>query len=321
MLAAQSPRLIPKRRGRLVDEHDQLGFLAEQLLQCSLTPEILPIVADSLVAWLGGEGNNDRPSAHRPASDARSPPGPGCQPKQPATRPEMPEDSYAIAAAAGEQSNCRRMVELLIRCRALNELSAHAINSAHCSHVAAIVLTRSGRVLDCDRRGSAFLRAGDVLRLVDGQLNCSDGAAQARFGSAFKDTAEAGRTTNLLLHGAGTPAQRFCLTFTRTLRRQSAAKGPADNFADVLCLAASLDGRRIATARQLMDLFGLSAAEARLARSICHGDSVEDYARDQGLRLPTIRTQLSSIFNKTGCRRQSALVRLISSIPVVRDPA
>ena len=68
-----------------------------------------------------------------------------------------------------------------------------------------------------------------------------------------------------------------------------------------------------------MDFFGLSGAEARLARAICHGDSVEEYARDQGLRLPTVRTQLSSIFNKTGTLRQAALVRLIAGIPVVRD--
>jgi DNA-binding CsgD family transcriptional regulator len=73
--------------------------------------------------------------------------------------------------------------------------------------------------------------------------------------------------------------------------------------------------------RQLMDFFGLSAAEARLARAICHGDSVEEYATDQGLRLPTVRTQLSSIFHKTGTERQATLVRLIAGIPVVRDSA
>jgi len=68
-----------------------------------------------------------------------------------------------------------------------------------------------------------------------------------------------------------------------------------------------------------MDFFGLSAAEARLARAICHGDSVEEYARDQGLCLSTVRTQLSSVFNKTGTERQAMLVRLIAGIPVVRD--
>jgi len=69
----------------------------------------------------------------------------------------------------------------------------------------------------------------------------------------------------------------------------------------------------------VIDFFGLSRAEARLARAICHGDSVENYARDHDLRLPTVRTQLSSVFNKTGTDRQAELVRLVAGIPVVRE--
>lgn len=303
-------------------EHDQLGFLAEQLLKCALAPEKLPDVADLLAAWLGG--GVDSPSGEAESwGEASLPAGlPGPE-VDPLAVPAMLAASAYVSSgkAAGDRSSCRRMVELLIKCRALSELSADAINSAHCSHVAAIVLAPGGRVLDCDRRGAFFLRAGNVLRLVDGQLNCSDAAAQPRFASAFRETADTGKTTNVLLHASASPGQRFCLTFTRTQRRQPASGDSAGPAADVLCLAASLDGRRMATARQLMELFGLSAAEARLARSICHGESVEDYARDQGVRLPTVRTQLSSVFNKTGCRRQSDLVRLISSIPVVRDSA
>jgi len=104
-------------------------------------------------------------------------------------------------------------------------------------------------------------------------------------------------------------------------RPSAVGAGESAKIAEILCLVAPLDGRRIATVRQLMDFFGLSAAEARLARAICHGDSVEEYARDQGLRLPTVRTQLSSIFSKTGTKRQATLVRLIAGIPVVRDLA
>lgn len=307
-------------------EHDQLGFLAEQLLKCALTPEKLPDVANLLAAWLGGSGDassseedawGETPLPANPPAGVHDPDA-----DQLVVPAMLAASAFAMSGSvAGNRSSCRRMVELLIKCRALNELSADAINSAHCSHVAAIVLAPGGRVLDCDRRGGFFLRAGNVLRLVDGQLNCTDAAAQPRFGSAFRETAETGKTTNVLLHASGAPGQRFCLTFTRAQRRLPASGDSDGPAADVLCLAASLDGRRMATARQLMELFGLSAAEARLARSICHGDSVEDYARDQGVRLPTVRTQLSSVFNKTGCRRQTDLVRLISSIPVVRDTA
>ena len=70
-----------------------------------------------------------------------------------------------------------------------------------------------------------------------------------------------------------------------------------------------------------MDLCALSAAEARLARALANGDSVEEYARDHDLRLPTVRSQLRAVFEKTGTQRQATLVRLIAGIPVVRDSA
>jgi len=188
--------------------------------------------------------------------------------------------------------------------------------------VAAIILTQNARVLDCDYRAQSFLKAGNVLRMLGGQLYCADANLQPNFNSALKETAGNGRTANILLHPPEQPDKRFSLTLTRLQLRPSTANfGESAKIPDILCLVAPLDGRRIATARQLMDFFQLSAAEARLARAICHGDSVEEYARDQGLRLPTVRTQLSSIFNKTGTERQVSLVRLIAGIPVVRDSA
>jgi DNA-binding CsgD family transcriptional regulator len=236
------------------------------------------------------------------------------------SQPAAVLSSCAVRALSdGDRLDWRRTVDHVVQRPAVYETSNLAVNWAHCSHVAAIVLSHSGQILDCDCRGSSFVRVGNVLRIVDGQLCCSDKLCQTRFGSALKETAVAGRTTNMLLYATDLPGKRFSLTLAKTRQRLESNNG-CSHTSDVLCLVASLDGRRIATARQLMDIFGLSAAEARLSRAICHGESVEEYARDQGLQMPTIRTQLGSIFKKTGCERQVTLVRLITGIPVVRDP-
>ena len=66
---------------------------------------------------------------------------------------------------------------------------------------------------------------------------------------------------------------------------------------------APLDRRRIATARQLVELFGLSSAEARLAGALTLGESLEVYARENEVRLSTLKTQLRSTFAKTGTDR------------------
>jgi DNA-binding CsgD family transcriptional regulator len=62
----------------------------------------------------------------------------------------------------------------------------------------------------------------------------------------------------------------------------------------------------------LSGLFDLTPAEARVARAVIEGQSVTDYARTVGLSPETTRTQLKSVFAKTGTRRQGELVALLA---------
>jgi DNA-binding CsgD family transcriptional regulator len=65
-------------------------------------------------------------------------------------------------------------------------------------------------------------------------------------------------------------------------------------------------------------LFGLSRAEARLALAVLMGRSAAEHARHAGVGIATIRSQLHSIFSKTGVRRQAQLVALLSKVPALR---
>lgn len=309
----------------MIDEPEELDRLAGQLFQGVITPEMLPEVIVSLAAWLQPPmgGVADQPS-YCPLNNGGTSESAPCRRLLHGHDVSGDDESRCAVCAMldGNKPDWQRVINLFMHCRALREFADHAASWAHTSHVAAIILTQTGRVLDCDYRGESFLKAGHILRLTGGQLCFADPGFQPSFNLALKETVGSGRTTNILLHAPEQSDKRFSLTLTKMQHRPGAVNnGGAPNVPDILCLVAPLDGRRIATARQLMDFFGLSGAEARLARAICHGDSVEEYARDQGLRLPTVRTQLSSIFNKTGTQRQAALVRLIAGIPVVRDSA
>ena len=61
----------------------------------------------------------------------------------------------------------------------------------------------------------------------------------------------------------------------------------------------------------LKEHHGLTDAECRLAMAMAQGASVEDAAATGGVSPHTIRTQLRSIFSKTGVNRQSALAALV----------
>ncbi len=73
--------------------------------------------------------------------------------------------------------------------------------------------------------------------------------------------------------------------------------------------------------RELAELYGLSSAESRLAAALARGRKLTELAVEFGVQVTTLRTQLSSVLKKCDVERQSDLIRLIFSIPVVRTSA
>ncbi|MBI1211969.1 MAG: alpha/beta fold hydrolase [Alphaproteobacteria bacterium] len=64
---------------------------------------------------------------------------------------------------------------------------------------------------------------------------------------------------------------------------------------------------------------GLTAAEARLTAKLVQGLSLSDAAAELSISTHTARTQLKSIFAKTGVRRQSELLRLLTEISTLPE--
>jgi DNA-binding CsgD family transcriptional regulator len=87
------------------------------------------------------------------------------------------------------------------------------------------------------------------------------------------------------------------------------AREGRDNFyiADLYALPAP-------TFDVLNAVFGLSAAEARIAQLLAQGESIESAARLLEIKPTTARSQLAAVFEKTGTRRQAKLVALLSRL-------
>jgi DNA-binding CsgD family transcriptional regulator len=64
----------------------------------------------------------------------------------------------------------------------------------------------------------------------------------------------------------------------------------------------------------VQSLFDLTPAEARVARRLTGGETVENIALTGGVSLNTIRTQVRGVLDKTGCRRQAEVVALLGGI-------
>ncbi len=68
----------------------------------------------------------------------------------------------------------------------------------------------------------------------------------------------------------------------------------------------------------VQSLFDLTPAEARVARGLASGKTVEDIATDGGTSRNTIRTHVRGVLEKTGCNRQVDIVALLTAISSTR---
>lgn len=75
-----------------------------------------------------------------------------------------------------------------------------------------------------------------------------------------------------------------------------------------------LDARKLAQADLLRSLFDLTASEARVARQLALGKTIDDIAAAGNVSTNTVRTQLRKVMEKTGCSRQAEVVSLLMNI-------
>lgn len=86
--------------------------------------------------------------------------------------------------------------------------------------------------------------------------------------------------------------------------------------AEVVLLFNAGDRRATARPSQLIDWFGLTPAESRLAYELGAGCSVDQYAAKYAISVATARTQLRAVLKKTGALRLQDLIRLLAGVPV-----
>lgn len=76
-------------------------------------------------------------------------------------------------------------------------------------------------------------------------------------------------------------------------------------------------GLSLSSVQLLGKLYNLSPAELKIVSALLAGKSPEEYALEAGVSLNTVRTQIKTLYRKTGTSRQSELVALLSRTPPV----
>ncbi|TYL86689.1 helix-turn-helix transcriptional regulator [Bradyrhizobium rifense] len=96
---------------------------------------------------------------------------------------------------------------------------------------------------------------------------------------------------------------------------------PAEAYiCQAACAAFVIDPTRRGTVatRQLVDAYGLTAAEAQVAVCALSSGTTSDLALGLGLSRNTVKTHLRRVFAKTGTKKQAELAALLAAIGVVK---
>lgn len=179
--------------------------------------------------------------------------------------------------------------------------------------MAAFLFDESTRVVGMNRSARTLVSGADGLCVQEGHLLASHSHASRKISyeltRAVQAGAQAERSTGLvLLPRLGRLPLMMVVAPLRSERHEA---GPLS------AVLFAFDPERVptATATVLRELFSLSSAESELALALCSGKTLADAASARGTSVHTSRTQLKSIFNKTGTRRQSDLVSLLLASP------
>lgn len=181
---------------------------------------------------------------------------------------------------------------------------------------ALFVTDAAGRILHANRAAEALLAAGTPLRHHRGGLAAvvagETEALLAALRRAVEPTTDAspGPASNVILHDKAGVA--LAVTITPLDRHTGLADLPEQRLA--LLTAVPMTPPQ-ADPALLRLAFGFTGAEAALATALAGGQRLTDIAATRGVGLPTVRTQLRVVFDKTGTSRQAELVGLLAHLP------
>lgn len=208
---------------------------------------------------------------------------------------------------AAEQALCRRLLpHWQLALRYYRELALAELEQGAFSQL----LGRSHRqVFWLDGLGRVLLQRGDKpapsIRFTFGQFHLDDARADARLQRLVARGLNIAPPQAPLILGAVGFGDNDSL-LVQALPPQSRLGSATPRLALHVSTGAPL-----APAGLIADIFGLSAAEARLAQLLVQGHSLRSAAGALRLSEHTVRTQAKAIYRRTGCSGQTELVRRV----------
>jgi len=215
----------------------------------------------------------------------------------------LPTDEQMVRLG-GLVPHVQRAIEMQLMLEQLRSAQSATLSVLNLAGNGGFLLDRHGRVLEQNALAESVLRSGQLI-LRDGRLHGPDAASDqilARLLSRCIADPDAMLGRRQVKVG---PLDVQCAPFAGSVVFPLPQRPAA--------IVIVSDPRQTMQARVagLQQTYGLTQAEAELAQAVVETGSRKLAAQMRGVADATARAQLSSIFDKTGVRRQTDLVRLL----------
>jgi DNA-binding CsgD family transcriptional regulator len=163
------------------------------------------------------------------------------------------------------------------------------------------------------------LETGGVLRLRQFVTTASQAHSQ-RFGELIRSALEGSVGGSMSMPGC--IAGQHLTILVSSVRGKDVGRFSDLNMKDAAVLVFVIDpmNRSSIPLARIMDAYGLTQAEARVALASSSGKTMFETAQLLGLSPNTMKTYLRRVFAKTATGRQAELARLMASMGTIRFP-
>lgn len=181
-----------------------------------------------------------------------------------------------------------------------------------------VLLDDAGAVLTANATARRIAEARDGLHFARGRLRATAGAddeaLQAAVAEAIAISEQRDAPGGVAL-GVRRPsgARPYAVVVSPGA---SAAPGTVFRIASAIVLIGDPDSVLASAEHAVMQVYGLTPSEARLACAVASGETLESYAQARGINVSTARWTMKQALAKTGARRQADLVRMLLTGPV-----
>lgn len=164
----------------------------------------------------------------------------------------------------------------------------------------------------CEFEKQGFLRLG-------GTASIDTFPHKHRFAALIKSAINGSTGGSMSIPGIA--GQRLNITVS-SLRQRDIGRLSDISVKDAAVLIFVIDpaAERTVPPGLMMEAYGLTIAEARVAIASSSGKTVDETAAALRVSANTIKTHLRRVFAKTATSRQAELARLVASLAVVRPP-